>query len=256
MPDIYFCDVVESERLTDYAYAISVQCGGSFFEEARAGQFLMVKCGEERLLRRPFGICNVSGSDIKSYRFVFEVKGEGTKWLSNCSVGDVLDVLAPLGNGFTFPEGDIIIVGGGLGTPPMLFAAKSAKAGVTAVLGFRDAGRVMLVDEYKEICDRVYVTTDDGSVGIHGTVTVPLEDLLKSGSYSAVLTCGQIPMMRAVALMCEKYSVPCQVSMEERMGCGVGACLVCACATKKDGTDFMSRVCKDGPVFDATEVVW
>jgi len=174
-------------------------------------------------------------------------------------------------------------VGGGVGTPPMLLAAESAnkKAAtvfdsegteindVIAILGFRSSDRIILTDEFKEVCDKVIITTDDGSAGIHGAVTKPLEELLKSGEYSAVMSCGQLLMQKAVAEMCAKYNVLCKVSLEERMGCAVGACLVCACATlnNSDATAHdssgtaveklqMSRVCIDGPVFNASDVIW
>jgi len=189
-------------------------------------------------------------------RFVFEVKGAGTRWLSERKPGEKLDILGPLGNGFDIPGGDIIIVGGGLGAPPMLYTAQSASGCVTAVLGFRDAGRVMMTGDFGKVCGSVIVMTDDGSAGVRGTVEKPLENLLENGGYKAVLACGQLAMQRAVAFVCEKHGVPCQVSLEERMGCGVGACLVCACRTRKDGTAQMSRVCKDGPVFDSRDVVW
>jgi len=265
MSNIYHCEIIDNTLLTDNIYSIIVR-NRELARESVAGQFLHIKCGEARILRRPISICYVRDDEIC---FVFETKGEGTKWLSRCSVGQMLDVLGPLGNGFTMPDGNLIVVGGGVGTPPMLFAAQSAKSNVTAVLGFREAKRVVLIDEFRAVCDEVFVTTDDGSVGIHGAVTMPLEELLKSGKYEAVMTCGQIIMQKAVAELCNKYNVPLQVSLEERMGCGIGACLVCACATLSDKavdvdktagvTDdnvVMSRVCIDGPVFDANEVVW
>ena len=138
----------------------------------------------------------------------------------------------------------------------MLFAAMSAKGPVTAILGFRSAGNVLLEKEFEEACEEVILTTDDGSRGEHGTVAAPLEGLLKKGGYEAVAACGPRPMLSSVAAICAQYEVPCQASLEERMGCGVGACAVCACATELDGVEHMSRVCRDGPVFDAKEVVW
>jgi len=252
MPDRYFCEVIDCEKIADNIYSIAV-VAGRLAGEARPGQFLHIKCGEERLLRRPISISSIRGDSIE---FVFEVKGEGTRWLAARETGQNLDMLGPLGNGFTFPDGKIIVVGGGLGAPPMLFAAESAKGGVAAILGFRDADRVIMVREFSDVCDAVHVTTEDGSAGRHGLVTAPLEELLKAGGYSAVMSCGQLGMQRAVAQLCRQYGVPCQVSLEERMGCGVGACLVCVCATARDGVEQMSRVCADGPVFNAEEIVW
>jgi len=252
MPDVYICEIIDNTLLTDDVFSVTVVCG-ALAEQSVAGQFLHIKCGEARLLRRPISICSVHGDKL---RFIFEVKGEGTRWLSKCAPGQELDILGLLGNGYKIPEDKVIIVGGGVGTPPMLFAVQSAKANSAAILGFRSADRVILVDEFKAILDEVYVTTDDGSVGIHGMVTDPLEKLLKKGGYEAVMSCGQLIMQKSVAELCERYGVPCQVSLEERMGCGVGACLVCACETISDGAKQMSRACIDGPVFDANEVVW
>ena len=252
MADVFFCEIVENALLTDAVFSITVK-NHDLARGALPGQFLHIKCGEARILRRPISICNIKDDNI---RFVFEVKGEGTRWLSKRCTGEELDILGPLGNGFTMPEGKLIVVGGGVGTPPMLFAAESAKNGAVAILGFRSTDRVILTDEFKKTCDKVYLTTDDGSAGIHGAVTMPLENLLKSGEYCAVMSCGQILMQRAVAELCAKYKVPCQVSLEERMGCGVGACLVCACAILGENGKEMSRACVDGPVYFSDKVVW
>jgi len=252
MPDVYFCEIIDNVLLTDAVYSVTV-VSRELARKSVAGQFLHIKCGKARILRRPISICCVRGDNVN---FVFEVKGEGTRWLSERRRGQKLDILGPLGNGYTMPTGKLLIVGGGVGTPPMLFAAESAKYGATAILGFRGADRVILVDEFKSVCDDVYITTDDGSVGIHGAVTKPLDELLKRGDHETVISCGQLLMQKAVAELCEHYGVPCQVSLEERMGCGVGACLVCACAMISDGIEQMRRACVDGPVFDAREVIW
>ena len=253
MPDVFMCEVVSCERLTGKLYAIDAVCGGLAEEEIRAGQFFNIKCGNENLLRRPISVCMASGGELK---FIFEVKGAGTKWLSERTPGQKLDIHGPLGNGYCLPDGDIIVVGGGAGSPPMLFAARSAKAAVTAVLGFSGADAVILKNEFESVCGKVYITTDDGSFGIHGTVAVPLKKLLESGGHEAVIACGSPAMLTAVASLCAQFGVPCQVSLEERMACGVGACVVCACATISEGVRSISRVCKDGPVFDASAVAW
>jgi len=270
MPDVFLCEITENKLLTDAVFSMTV-VSKELAAESVAGQFLHIKCGEARILRRPISICSVSGDKI---RFVFEVKGEGTRWLSECYTGQRINVLGPLGNGFTIPDGRLIVVGGGVGTPPVLFAAeqhclRSVNNKATAILGFRSAGRIILTDEFKQTCDEVYITTDDGSAGINGAVTKPLEELLKKGGYDAVISCGQQLMQKAVAELCEAYNIPCQVSLEERMGCGIGACLVCACAVKSnrcadvdktagitsENID-MSRVCIDGPVYNSRDVAW
>jgi len=252
MPNINLCEVVDNEQLLADTFALTVICK-ELALEARAGQFVHIECGESCLLRRPVSICSVRGDALE---FVFEVKGEGTRWLSAREPGHMLDILGPLGNGFYLPDGDIIVIGGGIGSPPMLFASESATGNVTAVLGFRNENRIILKEEFASVCDEVYITTDDGSFGILGPATVPLVDLLERGGYEAVLACGPRAMLSAIAVLCKLYSIPCQVSLEERMGCGVGACLVCACAMANDGVGRMGRVCKDGPVFDVEEIVW
>ena len=250
MSDVYSCEIVSTKMLTDTVFSISVACEG-IAEQIRAGQFVNIKCGRENLLRRPLSICGVIGDEL---RLVYEVKGAGTKWLFERVPGQVLDIHGPLGNGFFLPEGDIIVVGGGVGCPPMLYAATSAKGAVAAVLGFRGAGNIILKDEFESVCDSVCIATEDGSFGIRGTVAGPLEELLGRGEYAAVLACGRREMLTTVASLCARHGVRCQVSLEERIGCGVGACVVCACATVRDGIERMSRVCKDGPIFDASEI--
>ena len=251
MPSKYLSEIVYCDTFAKDIFSITI-LSETLAGKARAGQFLHVKCGHSRILRRPISICSVRGASIE---FVFEVKGEGTRWLSKRKPGDKLDVLGPLGNGFSFPDGNIIIAGGGMGAPPMLFAAESARGGSAAVLGFRNKDRVILTKEFEAICETVVLATDDGSLGYHGNVAAPLKQLIESGKYSAVLACGSQLMLSAVANTCKQYNMPCQVSLEERMGCGVGACLVCACATVKNGKEDMSRVCADGPVFDASELM-
>ena len=246
------CKILEINRISETIFTMRL-LAKEIAGQCVPGQFLHIGCGEHLLLRRPISICDIDGDKLT---LVFELRGEGTKWLSECLVGDMLDILGPLGRGFDISGKNIIVVGGGIGVPPLLYTAKSATGNVTAVLGFRDKDRVMLVDDFEGVCKEVYITTDDGSFAEHGFVSAPLERLLINSGYDAVLACGPRGMLKAVAEVCKRYEVPCQVSMEERMGCGVGACLVCACKTQTDGEEHMSRVCKDGPVFNAEEVVW
>ncbi|MCL2391430.1 MAG: dihydroorotate dehydrogenase electron transfer subunit [Oscillospiraceae bacterium] len=248
----HYCEVVENIQLSKDIFKVTVVCK-SLANDAAPGQFLHIKCGDERLLRRPISICAVVGNAVE---LVFELKGEGTQWLSKIAPGNKLDILGPLGSGFNIPKGKTIVLGGGIGVPPMLFVAESATSKVTAILGFRSMDRVILKEAFELACAQVYITTDDGSFGIHGSVIKPLLALLETGEYEAVLACGPHVMLTEVARVCKLHAVPLQVSLEERMGCGVGACLVCACATIKDGNPDMSRVCFDGPVFCANDIVW
>ena len=205
-------------------------------------------------LRRPISICGID-RERGTLRFVFEVRGNGTEAIASLGEGESLDVIAPLGNGFRIPEGKrIVVVGGGIGVPPLLGVSHVSRELCTAIIGFRDYTKIILEDEFKENGSETVLCTDDGSVGRQGMVTAPLEEVLKKGETAVVMACGPTPMLKAVVDMCGRYDVPCQVSLEQRMGCGVGACVVCSCMTVRDGKEYYSRVCKDGPVFNAEEV--
>ena len=249
---MFNCLISDKVKLTNLIYKYTIICD-EIAGQAIAGQFLHIKCGDERILRRPISISDVNNNEVS---FVVEIRGEGTKWLCAMEAGNSLDIIGPLGNGFRIPDGNTILVGGGVGVPPLLYAAKQTKYITAVISGFRNKESIILVEEFKKICDIVCVTTDDGSYGKHGTVIKPLKELISNGKNNSVLTCGPRPMMAAVAKLCKEFSIPCQVSLEERMGCGIGACMVCACKTTGGGDDKMSLVCKDGPVFDASEVVW
>ena len=146
------------------------------------------------------------------------------------------------------------LFGGGIGIPPMLGCAQYTSGKSTAILGGRSQDKIILTNSFEDECAKVLVATDDGSMGHHGFVDALVrQELSENNNYDAVLACGPKPMLRNVAKVAEEFGVPCQVSMEERMGCGVGACLVCAC-DMADGS--RKHVCKDGPVFDSKEVDW
>ena len=249
------CKVLEVTQLPSGGWTMTVESHGIAEQISAPGQFLHIKCGHSHLLRRPISICNWSAQrDL--IRVVFEVRGKGTQWLARRKVGDSLDVLGPLGNGFSVrPEGKYLLVGGGIGVPPLLGCAVQGSRNCTAVLGFRSARHAMLLEEFGQACPGgVRLATDDGSLGYHGFVDVlGRQELEKDNAFTGVLACGPKPMLKSVAAVCAQAGVPCQVSMEERMGCGVGACLVCACQMA-DGA--MKHVCKDGPVFPAEEVDW
>jgi dihydroorotate dehydrogenase electron transfer subunit len=239
-------EIVNSQKLTDTIYDITVSCP-EMVDLAVCGQFVHIRCGE-KILRRPISICGIDKKN-GTLRLIYEVRGEGTLWLSKQNVGSVLDIMGPLGNGFKLDsvQGKVLFVGGGIGVPPLLEASKNFAENACAII---------LEDDFKNICQDVYITTDDGSYGHHGLVTHVLKEKLSGGEYSCVFACGPTPMLKAICVLSEEYGVECQVSLEERMGCGVGACLVCACKTKKNGVENMSHVCKDGPVFASKEVVW
>ena len=200
-------------------------------------------------LRRPLSICDKEEGKLT---VVYKVVGEGTKVLSEMGVGAVLEVLTGLGKGFD-PEAckaGALLVGGGLGVPPLYLLAKELKARgkkVTAVLGFNKADEIILADEFKRVCDEVVISTADGSVGVKGFVTDALKEL--QPTYDYFYTCGPMVMMKAV---CGTLEGPGEASLEERMGCGAGFCYGCSIQTKNGP----KRVCKDGPVFKKEELLW
>jgi dihydroorotate dehydrogenase electron transfer subunit len=157
-----------------------------------------------------------------------------------------------LGNGFPAADGRVLLIGGGLGLPPLLYTAQILEKKCDAALGFRDEASALLIPDFAEVCHDVRVTTDDGSLGVHGNALTAASQLAGSSEYDAVYVCGSLPLLKAAAAWGAEQRLPVFVSLEERMACGVGACLVCACAASTG----YKRVCADGPVFPAEEVNW
>lgn len=222
-------------------------------QKAVPGQFVHVLCGGDTYLRRPISICETMDGEF--VRFIFEVRGEGTKMLAQKQKGDIIDVLGPLGRGFKTDladSGTILLIGGGIGVFPLLQLAKSMEGKTTALLGFRSESSVVLANDFVKHCKNLFIATDDGSCGYHGFVTDILKNIAENNKISAMYTCGPKMMMKIVADVAKQYDIPAQVSMEERMGCGVGACVTCTCNVA--GT--RARVCKDGPIFYAKDVEW
>lgn len=225
---------------------------------AKPGQFVNVYLNDaSRILPRPLSLCGISPSE-GTIRLVYRVTAEraGTAVLSRCQPGTALWVLGPLGKGFPCEdEEDVCVVGGGIGVPPLLEALRALRKRKTAVLGYRSAEQMFLKEEFEELAEEVKVATDDGSYGVHGTVVDAIETLAHRPR--ALFACGPKPMLRALKQYASAHEIPLWVSMEERMACGIGACL--ACVTKSAEIDPHShvknkRVCKDGPVFRAEEV--
>ncbi len=254
MPETGEYEIIKTRRLNPGAFEMTVWAP-EISDAAVPGQFVHIRCGAERLLRRPISICDAEKGAL---RLVIGERGEGTKWLAGLKAGQKIDLLGPLGRGFTIDAGGepVLLVGGGIGVPPLLFAAKRLSGRAHAAVGFCDKDAVMLVGTLNECCAGVCLSTDDGSAGVHGYVDTLVRKNLESIHFGRILACGPRPMLRAVAACAREYQVPCEVSLEERMGCGVGACLVCACKMKKDDGFTYKHVCSDGPVFDANEVIW
>ena len=222
---------------------------------ASIGQFMQVYC-EGKTLRRPISICEFDPG-AETVRMVYLVKGEGTRWMSGLPEGAAIDLLGPLGHGFSLGRCERpVVIGGGIGAPPMLAVAKAAGGKADAILGFKNQSAVILESDFKKACAGVYLATDDGSYGEKGLVTDILSARIVSSGYDFILACGPVPMLKAVAAVAERAGVDCQVSLEERMGCGIGACVGCVCKVT-DGKDVRhAQVCRYGPVINAKEVVW
>ena len=252
--------IISQECLCPGIY--SMRMAANIAKTASPGQFISVYSNNgARLLPRPISICETDGSSI---RIVYRVAGAGTEEFSHMSEGDGIDILGPNGNGFfkalreeVTSDTKALLIGGGIGIPPMLELAKqlSKKCCVTVVAGYRNAEQTFLIQDLERY-GKVYVATDDGSMGYGGTVI----DAIRENNITCDLmfACGPKPMLAGVKKLSEDINRPAYVSMEERMACGIGACLGCVCtSTDKDEHSKVNnkRVCVDGPVFAASEVV-
>lgn len=243
--------ICEKKAIARGVFDLTISCP-DVAQLAKAGQFAQV-AADGFFLRRPISICDID-KDAGTIRLVFEVRGKGTEKLSELNKGDLIDIIAPLGNGFTYLEGKkAVCVGGGIGVPPMLGIAKMYGGSAQVISGFRTAGIAILQEDFAKAGCVTTLCTDDGTAGIHGFVTDPLEQRLKEDKPDIIYACGPEAMLRNIVKLAKQYGVRSEVSLEQRMACGVGACLVCACKTVKDGEQILKHVCKDGPVFDGEE---
>lgn len=264
---ISIAKVVLNERLTEDVYSMVLE--SDIAESAKPGQFVALYSSElSRLLPRPISICDFEESCL---RIVYRVVGAGTDEFSKMKAGDEIRVMGPLGNGYPFDEAleilkdensdeVITLVGGGVGVPPLLALAKTfvskgiAKERIHVVLGYRNSSDVFLQEDFEKYAT-VHVATDDGSLGFHGNTVDCLKALGLNGK--VIYSCGPKVMLHFLKLYAEEAGSKLYVSLEEKMACGIGACLACVCKSKdvdKHSNVKNKRVCKDGPVFDAEEV--
>jgi dihydroorotate dehydrogenase electron transfer subunit len=248
--------VVSQKELAPGIFDLTIRTA-EIAKHAKAGQFLSVYCADKtKLLPRPISLCGID-REAGTLRLVYRVTGEGTgtEEFSRLAAGDSIRVLGPLGNGFSIlPGKKAFLVGGGIGVPPMLQLAKEmGQTEFEIVMGYRNAD-TFLLDEFKEQ-GNVLVATEDGSVGTKGNV---LDAIRANGAQADVIyACGPMPMLRALKQYANEQQMECFISMEERMACGIGACLACVCKSKEvDAHSNVKnkRICKEGPVFDAKEV--
>jgi dihydroorotate dehydrogenase electron transfer subunit len=249
--------ILSNEKIQEEFYRISA-ASSYLAKKSKPGQFVEVKCsaGSDPLLRRPLGVHRIRGNSVE---LLYKVIGKGTEALSHMKKGDILDVIGPLGNGFAIRENaGAILVAGGHGVAPLLFLAEQlmrTRRHVQVFIGAKTKKHVLCAKEFKQIGCELSIATEDGSMGHKGFVTDLLRKNLATGNRqpATIYACGPVGMLRAVSEIAQKRGVACQVSLEEKMACGVGVCLGCPVKIKGQG---YKMVCKDGPVFNAGDVAW
>lgn len=247
-----FATITEQRKIASDVYSMWIQTE-KIAEEARPGQFLSLYSQDEsRMLPRPISICEID-REMGRIRLVYRMVGKGTEEFSRLTAGEKIEVLGPLGNGFPLKEGKkAFLMGGGIGIPPMVELAKELNGEVQIIAGYRD--ELFLTEELKA-GGQLYIATEDGSAGTKGNVM----DAIRENGLTAdvIYACGPRPMLRAIKTYAEENGIECYLSMEERMACGIGACLACVCQSAEvdEHTQVKNkRVCKEGPVFLSTEV--
>lgn len=280
---IYEARIISNREIADGIYRLILDSSAADETEtlcdgessvAKPGQFFNLYLGDKSmLLPRPISVCLAEKNRIT---LIYRVAGNGTGALSLYKEGDFIKISTPLGQGYHMeamfealqqnPSGSktIALVAGGLGVPPMLELAKTirdhigtdGRFGLIAILGFRE--KTFLTEELSGFCDEIYIATESGAEGFRGNVLELIESKRITADYT--LSCGPKPMLKALTDFCARQGKPLQVSLEERMGCGYGACVGCTCRTgeMKDGNlkATQKKVCKDGPVFFGEEVIW
>ncbi|HEY42014.1 MAG TPA: dihydroorotate dehydrogenase electron transfer subunit [Dehalococcoidia bacterium] len=238
--------VVSNKQVMTGTFLMWLECAGISLE-ARPGQFVMVHCGEETVLRRPLSIHQADGG---KFALLYAIIGKGTQWLSQCSPGVEVDILGPLGNGFmVYPDSrNLLLIAGGIGIAPLMSLADRAISdgrNVILLYGTANKDRYHLPSGVTEVA-----ATEDGSIGYKGMITELVPEHVEWADQ--IFACGPLPMYRAMAKMSELKNKPVQVSLEMRMGCGMGTCYACTIRTRQG----LKQVCKDGPVFDMNDVIW
>lgn len=244
--------IIRQEEIAEEVYSIWFK-SENIAGKAKPGQFVAVYCEDgSRILPRPISICEID-KENGNIHIVYRIVGKGTEEFSKYKAGDYIDVMGPLGNGFTLKEKKAFLIGGGIGIPPMLQLARELSCEKQIILGYRNE-QIFLAEKFKSYGD-LYIATEDGSVGTAGNVF----DAIRQNNLNAeiIYACGPTPMLRAVKEYGIENNIETWVSLEEKMACGIGACLACVCKSKDIDSHTNvnnKRICKDGPVFLAQEV--
>ena len=248
------CLVMSQETIAEGIYSLWIQTE-KIVNEAKPGQFVSVYSADKsRMLPRPISICEID-KEKHALRLVYRVAGKGTEEFSHLKAGDSVDVMGPLGNGFPLERAKdrrVFLMGGGIGVPPMVETAKQLEAEKMIIAGYRDE---LFLNKKLEENGNLYIATEDGSCGTKGNVLDAIEaNRLRA---DVIFACGPTPMLRAIKAYALEHDIECWISMEEKMACGIGACLACVCKSAElDPHSHVNnkRICKDGPVFLCTEV--
>lgn len=243
--------ITEHKKLADDIYSMWIKAEDIALS-AKPGQFVSLYCKDtSRLLPRPISICEINKQQ-GTVRLVYRITGKGTEEIADLKPQDTIEAMGPLGNGFTLEGKKALLIGGGIGIPPMLELAKQLTCEKQIVLGYRD---ITFLDEEFTPYGKVYIASEDGSKGTKGNVLDAIRDnQLKA---DIIFACGPTPMLRGIRAYALEQGITCQLSLEERMACGIGACLACVCKTKDvdpHSNVNNARICKEGPVFYAEEV--
>ena len=260
--------IIENKKVAEQFYKMRVE-SSYLAKNSKPGQFVEIKCSDNNdpLLRRPLGVHKILKNGIE---ILYEVVGKGTELLSKKKAGGSLDIIGPLGNGFNlsairYPL-NAILIAGGIGVAPLVALAESLafsveriayrkKTKIYVLMGGKSKSHILCESDFKKIGCEVFVSTEDGSKGKKGLISEVLKDLLSAKRYplnATIYACGPVGMLKTVAKLAAERRIQCQVSLEERMACGVGVCLGCPVETVSG----YKMVCKDGPVFDAKEIIW
>lgn len=262
--------IVSHTQMGEEYYVVGVKAPW-LAQESRPGQFVMCRIPHADLLwGRAFSVYNVIGDEVQ---LLYKVMGRGTTLLAQKQVGELLEITGPLGNTFSEPQSDqfLLLVGGGVGLPPLYFYAKTFQEHVSrmrVMIGARDQNNVILEKEFKALGCQVEVATDDGSVGLKGLVTELLKNSIRNNSKVkgrlVIASCGPNPMLKAVSEIGKEHGIMTEVSLEESMACGLGVCIGCVVKThcseeqkkelKRDET--YTRLCVEGPVLEGARVIW
>jgi dihydroorotate dehydrogenase electron transfer subunit len=273
-PRIHNAELVYNRAVASGVFCMRVRCP-SASRQAQPGQFIMLGVNDQTapLLRRPFSLC---GADGESIELLYRVAGTGTSIMTTWKAPQAVNFIGPLGRGFGIPDGleTAYVVAGGIGIAPLLFllqhlGEQRKRCGISLFMGGRTADELRMLEDFKPLPASIFIATDDGSAGFHGLVTdlfsahiekLPKHDPCRAGVFS----CGPRAMIKVMTAIAERFGLSCQVSLEENMACGIGACLGCAVKIRScagadaagSGPFSFQRVCAEGPVFDSSKLVW